>query len=192
MSTEDDKIEANTGSDTDSEEESEDSVDEASELESRLEEAERERDQFKRLAQRAQADLVNYRNRVREEQESLQGRTVERVSSRFIEIADQLERALEGEAAAGVEEQWVSGVEGIYQNLLNALKAEGFERFDANGEEFDPRQHDALLVTPTADVPTNHVIRQLVAGYTRHGDVVRPAQVEIASAPEENESDGNE
>lgn len=156
----------------------------ANDVEARLSEAEREKEQFKKLAQRAQADLVNFRNRMRADQDALLARTAERVAGRFIEIADQLEKALAAEATAGVEEQWVSGVEGIYQNLLNVLKAEGFERFDADGDEFDPRRHDALLATPTAEYPPNHVIRQIAAGYTRNGEVVRPAQVEIASATE--------
>lgn len=160
-----------------------------SDLEERVAEAEREKEQFKRLAQRAQADLVNYRNRVQKEQESLQARTAERVASRFIEVADQFEKALAPEASAGVDEQWVSGVKAIYNNLLGVLKAEGFERFDAHGEEFDPRKHDALLATPTNDHSPNHVIRQLAAGYSRHGEVVRPAQVEIASAPEQGDDE---
>lgn len=161
----------------------------SADLEARLAEAEREIDQFKKLAQRAQADLVNYRNRVRSEQEALQARTAQRVASRFIEVADQLEKALSAEASTGIEQQWVSGVEGIYQNILNVLKAEGFERFDVIGEAFDPRRHDALLASPTTEYPPNHVMRQMAAGYMRNGDVVRPAQVEIASAPEEPGND---
>lgn len=163
-----------------------------SDLIERLEEAEREIEQFKKLAQRAQADMVNYRTRVRSEQEAVQARTAERVASRFIAIADQLEIALAPEASSGVDEQWVSGVEGIYQNLLNVLKAEGFERFDVHGEEFDPRRHDALLASPTDEHPPNHVIRQLAAGFSRNGQVVRPAQVEIASSPEPSEPPGDE
>ncbi len=157
-------------------------------LAERLAEAEREIDQFKRLAQRAQADLVNYRNRVRGEQESLQARTTGRVAGRFIEVADQLEKALAPEATGGVDPQWLSGVQAIYQNLLNVLKAEGFERYDAHGDEFDPRRHEALLVSPSTEHPPNHVMRQLAAGYSRNGETVRPAQVEIASTPE-NEVD---
>lgn len=155
-----------------------------------LAEAERERDQFKRLAQRAQADLVNYRSRVRSEQEMLQNRTVERVATRFVEVADQLEKALEPAVASGIDSQWVSGIEAIYHYLLNVLKTEGFERFDSHGEEFDPRRHDALLSSPTSDHPPNSVMRQLAAGYTRNGEVVRPAQVEIAAAMMEKEPDG--
>lgn len=157
--------------------------DESTDLAAQLAEAEREIDQFKRLAQRAQADLVNYRNRMRTEQDLLQARTVQRVAARFIEVADQLEKALEPEVSAGVDSQWVRGVEAIYNNLLNILKVEGFERFDVHGEEFDPRRHDALLSSPSADHTPNSVMRQLAAGYSRNGEVVRPAQVEIATAP---------
>jgi molecular chaperone GrpE len=151
----------------------------------RLAEAERETEQFKRLAQRAQADLVNYRNRVKNEQEVMQARTVQRVVTRFIEIADQLEKALEPAVSSGVESQWVTGVEAIYQNLLHVVKAEGFDRFDAHGEEFDPRRHDALLTSPSDQHPPNSVMNQLAAGYTRNGEVVRPAQVVIAESPTE-------
>ncbi len=175
------------------EDEPEAEVQGSADIEERLAEAEREKDQFKKLAQRAQADLVNYRNRVRTEQETLQARTAERVAMRFIEVADQLEKALSEEATAGVDKQWVSGVEAIYSNLISVLKGEGFERFDAHGEEFDPRRHDALLATPSTEHPANHVMQQLAAGYTRNGEVVRPAQVEISSAVQaETEEQGSE
>ena len=166
------------------------STDGDQDLAERLAEAEREKDQFKRLAQRAQADLVNYRNRVRSEQEALQTRTIERVALRFVEVADQLEKALEPAVSAGVDTQWVSGVEAIHHYLLNVLKTEGFERYDSHGEEFNPRRHEALLSSPTSDHPPNSVMRQLAAGYTRNGEVVRPAQVEIAAARTSEELDG--
>jgi molecular chaperone GrpE len=156
-----------------------------SDLEARLAEAERDVDQFKRLAQRAQADMINYRNKVRGDQESLQARTAERVARRFIDVADQFEQALAPIVAASADSQWVTGVEAIYMNLLNALKSEGFERFDVAGEQFDPRRHDALLASPSTTHSPNSIIRQLTAGYMRNGEVVRPAQVEIATAPAE-------
>lgn len=156
-------------------------------LAARLEEAEREIEQFKRLAQRGQADLVNYRNRVRIEQDELQGRVTRRVGSRFLDIVDQFEHALAGEASNGVDRQWVDGVQAIYQKFLAALSTEGFERFDVEGEQFDPRRHDALLATPTSDHAPNTVIRQITAGYTHRGDVVRPAQVEIAAEPQDQQ-----
>jgi molecular chaperone GrpE len=163
-------------------------------IEAQLEEVLREKEQFMRLAQRSQADLVNYRSRVRVEQEELQSRTAQRVALRFVEIVDLFERALSPSVAEGVDASWLEGMKAIYQQFLNTLAQEGFERFNAEGEEFDPHRHDALLSTPTDKHRPNTVIRQLSAGYTRHGQVVRPAQVEIAAplASPAGEEDNNE
>jgi molecular chaperone GrpE len=161
-------------------------------LAEQLEEALREKEQFKRLAQRSQADLVNYRNRVRTEQEDLQARTARRVAVRFIEVADQMEKALAPQATDGVDRNWIEGVKAIYQNLLSALAAEGLQRFEAVGEEFDPRRHEALMTTPSADHKPNTVIRQFTAGYAKGSEVVRPAQVEIAASPPAHQAEAGE
>ena len=57
-------------------------------------EALREKDQFKRLAQRAQADMVNYRRRIEGEQESSRLRNQQRIVLRFADVIDQLDVAL--------------------------------------------------------------------------------------------------
>mgnify|MGYP001983670974 FL=1 len=59
-----------------------------------LAEALREKDQFKRLAQRAQADLVNYRRRIEVEQASALVRNQQRIILRFVDVIDQLAIAL--------------------------------------------------------------------------------------------------
>ncbi|SVE64649.1 uncharacterized protein METZ01_LOCUS517503, partial [marine metagenome] len=62
-------------------------------------EALREKDQFKRLAQRAQADLVNYRRRIEGEQESSRLRNQRRIVLRFADVIDQLDVAMQAEGA---------------------------------------------------------------------------------------------
>ena len=56
-------------------EEREDGQDDADLLQQRLEEAERESGQFRTMAQRAQADLVNYKKRAAEEIEETRRQT---------------------------------------------------------------------------------------------------------------------
>ena len=160
-----------------------------------LEEALREKEQFKRLAQRAQADLVNYRQRAATERSEAEQRAVRQLAYRVMDVTDQLDAALSDNATAGVESKWLEGVDGIRRNLVSALASQGFEPFESHGELFDPRRHEALFSTPTSDMETGRIIRVLRAGYTQHGEVVRPAQVEIAAAPadgaENEESTGN-
>lgn len=150
---------------------------------SELAEALREKEQFKRLAQRAQADLVNYRRRVESEQESSRLRNQQRIVLRFADVIDQLETALKSDALENADSGWLEGIMVIQKNFVNAIAAEGFARFSSVGEEFDPRRHEAVLSSPSADHEPNTVIAEHRSGYTQHDEVVRPAQVEIAIAP---------
>ena len=147
-----------------------------------LVEALREKDQFKRLAQRAQADLVNYRRRIETEQQSALVRNQQRIILRFVDVIDQLTVALKSDSLDEVDAGWLEGINAIHKKFLSELSFEGFEQFDSLGEEFDPRKHEALLSSITADSEPNTVIAVLRPGYTHNGEVVRPAQVEIAVA----------
>ena len=147
-----------------------------------LVEALREKDQFKRLAQRAQADLVNYRRRIETEQQSALVRNQQRIVLRFVDVIDQLTVALKSDSLDEVDTGWLEGINAIHKKFLSELSFEGFEQFESLGEEFDPRKHEALLSSITADSEPNTVIAVLRPGYTHNGEVVRPAQVEIAVA----------
>ncbi|MDP6667278.1 MAG: nucleotide exchange factor GrpE [Dehalococcoidia bacterium] len=150
---------------------------------SELAEALREKDQFKRMAQRAQADLVNYRRRIETEQESSRLRNQQRIVLRFADVIDQLQAALNSDTPANTEPGWLEGIVAIQKNFVSAIAAEGFARFDSVGEDFDPRKHEAILSSPSADHTPNTVITELRPGYLHHDEVVRPAQVEIAVEP---------
>ena len=148
-----------------------------------LAEALEEKEQFKALLQRAQADLVNYRKRVQEEQDQVRRSARRGVILRFLGVLDDFDAALDGPQAQGVDAGWLEGVEGIKRKFMSVLAAEGVERFDAGGSVFDPRLHEALLRTLTAEHPADTVIRVLRCGYKQDGEVIRPAQVEIAAPP---------
>jgi len=154
-------------------------------------EALREKDQFKRLAQRAQADIVNYRRRIEGEQESSRLRNQQRIVLRFADVIDQLDAALRSDTLDNADASWLEGITAIQKNFLNALMAEGFERFTSVGEAFDPRKHEALLSTATSEYEPDTVVIELRPGYMRNDEVVRPAQVQISTAPEEDGDDGD-
>jgi len=149
-----------------------------------LAEALQEREQFKALLQRAQADLVNYRKRVQAEQAELKKSARRGVILRFLAVLDDFDTALDAPAAESVDAGWLEGVAGIKRRFTSILAAEGVERFDAEGSVFDPRFHEAMFKTPTAEHPADTVLRVLRCGYKQDGEVIRPAQVEIAAPPE--------
>ncbi|MSQ08619.1 MAG: nucleotide exchange factor GrpE [Dehalococcoidia bacterium] len=149
-----------------------------------LAEALREKEQFRKLAQRVQADFINYRNRTQEEVDDARRGAVRRFATRVLEVMDLFDAALTQKASAGVEANWVNGVIAIQRSLAASLASEGIERMKvAAGDAFDPRRHEALLSTPTVEYEAGAVVHELRSGYVKGNEVIRPAQVSVAVAP---------
>lgn len=146
-------------------------------------EALREKEQFKKLLQRVQADFINYRNRAQEELEDARRQTMRRVAGRVIEVMDLFDAAFSQDSVQAVDTKWVEGVRAIHRSLAAALASEGVERMKIKGELFDPRRHEALISTRTATQPAGSIIRELRPGYVKEKEVIRPAQVEVAVPP---------
>ena len=79
---------------------------------------------------------------------------------------------------------WVQGIALIAARLHALLAQHALVAIPALGQPFDPQQHDAVAHQPSdqpsaADAPPT-VTAIVRAGYTRHGRVLRPAQVQVA------------
>ena len=98
---------------------------------------------------------------------------------RLIEVLDDFEMALtparNEEAPA---DGFRKGMELLYAKLLDALRAEGLERIEAEGRPFDPNEHEALLQTGDGDGDPV-VVEVLRHGYRLRGTVIRPASVRV-------------
>ena len=66
---------------------------------------------------------------------------------------------------------------GVVENKDKAL-----ELIDAQGQEFDPNFHEAVMQTPTNDYPEHTIIAELQKGYKMGDRVLRPALVNVATA----------
>lgn len=155
------------------------------EIEAPLDAAIRERDELKALVQRVQADFVNYRNRVSDERDEIRRSATRRLALRVLDVADQFDSALDAERPNGVDESWLEGIDGIRRALTQMLSSEGIEPFESDGDQFDPRLHEALLTAESDKVPPNTVLNVLRKGYKMGDDVIRAAQVQISTAPPE-------
>ena len=158
-----------------------------------LEEALREKDQFRAMAQRSQADLANYRRRVPEEQEELKRNSSRRVILKFLSIVDDLERAISLVPDDAVAPGWLEGLQLVQRNLDNVLESEGVARIEAEGRPFEPREHEAVMYEETADCKEGMVVRVIREGYTLDDRVLRAAQVAVSRASEsEDESESGD
>ena len=88
--------------------------------------------------QRLQAEFDNYRKRVLREQTSAVEMAAEPVMRRLLEVLDDFELALMHAGEDVDSDRLLKGVELVYAKLLDALRAEGLERIQAEGAPFDP------------------------------------------------------
>jgi molecular chaperone GrpE len=148
-----------------------------------LAEIEQKADEYLRLAQRTQADFINYRRRV-EEERAQQARDANiAYLQRLLPVLDDFERAMANAAPGDLESSWGKGIGLVERNLRALLAADDVQRIEAQGAEFDPREHEGVGSQPSADVPEGHVLHIVRQGYRKGERVLRPAQVIIASSP---------
>jgi molecular chaperone GrpE len=145
-----------------------------------LAESEQKADEYLRLAQRTQADFINYRRRVEEERAQQARDANVAYLQRLLPVLDDFERAMANAAPAELESVWGQGIQLVERNLRGLLANDGIERMAAEGAEFDPREHEALGSQPSDDVPEGHVLHVVRPGYRKGERVIRPAQVIIA------------
>ena len=161
--------------------------DAADDLQARLEEAEREREQFKGIAARAQADLVNYRRRAEEEKDEIRRSAKSTLLIKMLSTVDDLDRALAmipGDQSAG----WGEGIELVRRNVVNTLDSEGVTRVETLGKLYDPAYAEALLFRETEDGDEGTVVEVFKEGYMYKDRVLRAAQVVVAKRPEQPEA----
>jgi molecular chaperone GrpE len=149
-------------------------------LRAELAELERKADEYLRLAQRTQADFINYRRRT-EEERAQQARDANiALLQKLFPILDDFERAMSSASEAERSSGWGQGVQLVERNLRGLLGAEGVEMIQARGAEFDPRLHEAVGSAPSETVPEGHVLHVARQGFRRGDRVLRPTQVIVA------------
>ncbi len=131
---------------------------------------------------RAQAELENFRKRMRREMEDELRYAQVPLIRDLLPVVDNLHRAIEAAEKGHDLDALLAGVKMVYQQLETTLAKHHCKRIAALNAPFDPALHDALLQQPSADHPPHTVLQVVQAGFQVHDRVVRPSQV-IVSAP---------
>jgi molecular chaperone GrpE len=127
-----------------------------------------ERDQFKEIALRLQADFENYRKRAATQQTDEIDRATGKMAEAILPVLDACEAAF----AHGVQ-----GVESIWSALIGVLQKQGLEALDLAGQPFDPAVAEAVIHEPGDGEPV--VAEVLRTGYRWKGRVLRAAMVKV-------------
>ncbi len=163
-------------------------TDEETLVQEQLEEALREKDQFRRMAQRAQADLINYKRRAEEEQTEIRRYGNSQLILKMLPIVDDLERALALVPDDAVAPGWLEGLTLVQRKIDSFLESEGVTKIVALGQPFAPDEHEAISYEISEDgAEEGTVVRVIQEGYKQHDRVLRAAQVTVARAPEKED-----
>jgi molecular chaperone GrpE len=141
-----------------------------------------ERDETKDRLLRLAAEFENFKKRARVLQTEAETNARERVLKDVLDIADNLERATTvqpGADAAAV----LKGVELVLRVLQQKLERYEVRSFEAKGQPFDPRQHEAISRVESADVPAGSVAAELQKGYKIGDKLLRAAMVSVSTGP---------
>ena len=128
-----------------------------------------ERDQFKDIALRLQADFENYRKRVAVQQQDEIDRATGKIAEALLPVLDACEAAFT---------HGVTGVEPIWSSLIGALQKQGLEALDLADQAFDPAVAEAVMHEP-GDGGEPVVAEVLRTGYRWKGRVLRAAMVKV-------------
>jgi molecular chaperone GrpE len=104
----------------------------------------------------------------------------ERLLLKFIDILDNLDRALEAAETSHAANPLIEGLILVRTQLLQTLQEEGLERIPVLGLPFDPNFSEAVMTQPVEDPDHHHlVVKELLRGYRLNGRVARASRVVI-------------
>jgi molecular chaperone GrpE len=133
--------------------------------------------QYMRLA----ADFENFRKRQESEKENLLRFGLENALSKMIEVLDNFERAEKALENTEDYTKYKESFELLHKQVIDSLAKLGLEPINAQGQEFDPNLHEAVMQTPTSEHQGNTVIAELQKGYKLGEKVLRPSMVNVAT-----------
>jgi molecular chaperone GrpE len=126
-----------------------------------------EREEFKGMAQRIQADFDNYRKRASAQSLAEADRASGRLAEALLPVLDAAEAAFV---------RHPDEVGPLLNQMLVELKKHGLETLDLENQPFDPELAEAVAHEP-GDGGEPIVAEVLRSGYTWKGKVLRPAMV---------------
>lgn len=125
---------------------------------------------------RLMADFQNYKKRVEKEKGDIYAYANEKLVSELLTVIDNFERALMHQSA---DESFAEGMKMIFKQLAGVLEKAGLEEINAEGEEFDPNFHNAVMTEDNPDFESGRVTEVLQKGYLLNKKVIRPSMVKV-------------
>ena len=134
--------------------------------------------QYIRLA----ADFDNFRKRQSQEREQLLKYGLEEALKKMISVLDNFDRAQKSLIDCEDYTKYKESLSLLHKQVNDELAKLGMEEIEAEGKEFNPNFHEAVMQTPSSDKPEHTILQELQKGYKLGDKVLRPSMVNVAVA----------
>lgn len=131
--------------------------------------------------QRLMAEFENMRKRTEKEAKHMYDVGAKEVLEKLLPVVDNFERAQMSLTEEQKEDAFVQGIDKIYRQLLDYLKTVKVEPMNAEGQEFNPDLHNAVMHVEDEDYDDNVVVEELQKGYMYKEEVLRHSMVKVAN-----------
>jgi molecular chaperone GrpE len=135
-------------------------------------------DNYKRLAQRDQRDLIRFGN--------------EQLLKELLPVVDNLERAVKAAREGGSSDVLIQGVDLTLKQLTGALTRFHVLPVETVGQPFDPATHQAVASVASEKVPEQHVVDEFQRGYRLHDRTLRAAMVSVSTGQAQDGAPGTD
>lgn len=151
-------------------------------LQEELKKCQKEKEEYLAGWQRAKADFVNARKEEERSRLDLMKFANKDLIMEILSVADSFDMAfVNKEAWEKVDQNWRTGVEYIYGQLIGILEQNGIKQLNPIGEMFDPNIHTSVESIPTEKPEDDHkIVAVIQKGYMMHGSLVRSPKVKVA------------
>ena len=130
-------------------------------------------DKYMRMA----AEYDNFRKRSAKEKEGIYADAYGDALSSILPIIDNLERAVGITDSEGV----AKGLQMTLKGAAEALDRMGVEAFGAEGDQFDPNMHSAMMMVDDENHKEGEIVTVFQKGYKKGDKIIRYAMVTVAN-----------
>jgi len=142
---------------------------------------------------RLAADYANFQARAEQEKERVAQLATHKLLEHLFPVFDNFYRASYHAPEVNLENipnlteddykkivSYFDGLRLIEKKMEETLEKIGLQRLPTQGLTFDPKLHEAISYEANTDVPADHIIDEVEAGWQIAGHVVKPAKVRVS------------
>lgn len=156
-----------------------DTVSVEDELKSKINDLENQVNTWKTDYYKVFADMENLKRRLEKEHQNSLKFMMQSFIEELLPVIDNFERSLNVSEASEEVLTFLKGYQMIFDQFMGILNKNGVEVIEAQGKEFDPNFHQAVMMANDENFGSNIVVEELQKGYKLKDRVIRASLVKV-------------